>query len=115
MTNDSILTRVIAWLRAGYPDGIPATDYVPLLDVLRRRLTPDEVDRAAQLIVDANLVHATVDQVREAVSRVALETPSEEDMRRVASHLALGGWPLSPVEFEGYNGDHTGTDFPQVT
>lgn len=107
MTSDSILVRVLAWLRAGYPEGIPAHDYVPLMDVLRRRLTPGEVDRAAQLIVDADLVNATTDQIREAVARVALEQPSDEDMRRVASHLALGGWPLSPVEFEGFSGDRT--------
>lgn len=24
------LTSILAWLRAGYPEGVPAQDYVPL-------------------------------------------------------------------------------------
>ena len=37
------LTSIVAWLRAGYPDGVPQTDYIPLLALLSRRLTNDEV------------------------------------------------------------------------
>jgi Protein of unknown function (DUF3349) len=38
-----VLTRIVAFLRAGYPEGVPARDYIPLLALLRRRLTDDEV------------------------------------------------------------------------
>ena len=31
------------WLKGGYPHGIPEADYVPLLAVLRRRLTEEEI------------------------------------------------------------------------
>ena len=34
---NAFLTKIVAWLQAGYPDGIPATDRVPLLALLSRR------------------------------------------------------------------------------
>jgi hypothetical protein len=37
-----LLARIVAYLRAGYPEGVPANDYVPLLALLRRRLSDDE-------------------------------------------------------------------------
>ena len=40
------LTSIVAWLRAGYPDGVPQNDYIPLLALLSRRLTNDEVKAA---------------------------------------------------------------------
>jgi hypothetical protein len=36
-----ILNRVVAWLRRGYPSGVPEHDYIALLALLRRRLTDD--------------------------------------------------------------------------
>ncbi|HEY5484993.1 MAG TPA: DUF3349 domain-containing protein, partial [Propionibacteriaceae bacterium] len=33
------MTRVVGWLRAGYPDGVPQQDYVALLGILHRQLT----------------------------------------------------------------------------
>ena len=37
------LQRVLDWLHAGYPSGIPAQDYYPLLAFLARNLKPNEV------------------------------------------------------------------------
>ena len=42
----ALLSRIVAWLRAGYPTGVPEQDYVALLGLLRRRLTDDEVRRS---------------------------------------------------------------------
>jgi transcription-repair coupling factor (superfamily II helicase) len=39
---------VLDWLVAGYPTGIPPKDYVPVLALLRRRLTEDEVRQVAE-------------------------------------------------------------------
>ena len=36
-----ILNRVVAWLRRGYPSGVPEHDYIALLALQRRRLTDD--------------------------------------------------------------------------
>ena len=42
-TVNRFLTSIVAWLRAGYPEGIPPTDYFPVLALLSRRLSNDEV------------------------------------------------------------------------
>jgi hypothetical protein len=39
------LSAVVDWLRAGYPQGIPERDYVPLLALLARRLTAEKLLR----------------------------------------------------------------------
>ena len=45
------LSAIVSWLRAGYPDGMPPTDYMPVLALLTRRLTADEIRVvAAELI-----------------------------------------------------------------
>jgi hypothetical protein len=51
MVLSDMLTRVVAFLRAGYPDGVPAHDYIPLLALLRHRLSDDEVIAVANEVV----------------------------------------------------------------
>ncbi|MGJ6979633.1 DUF3349 domain-containing protein [Aestuariimicrobium soli] len=96
---DSIISKVVGWLTAGYPQGVPAQDMLPLLEVLRRRLTPGEVDDVAQRLAEAQVVPVTAEQIREMVLTVVREQPSDDDVHRVASHLALGGWPLATADF----------------
>ena len=51
MSLSDVAARVLAFIRAGYPEGVPPTDYYPLLALLRHRLTEDEVAMiAAQLV-----------------------------------------------------------------
>lgn len=98
MTAESggILTRVIGWLRAGYPDGIPRPDYPPLLAVLSRRLTPEEVDSiAADLAAAAdNPAEVDTEDIRSLISEHLLDEASPGDVARVSARLAAGGWPL---------------------
>ena len=49
--NKSVLDNVLGWLNAGYPEGVPPKDYFPLLALLKRSLTEDEVVKAAQSIL----------------------------------------------------------------
>ncbi|NUS91239.1 MAG: DUF3349 domain-containing protein [Nocardia sp.] len=91
-----LLARVLAWLRAGYPQGVPQSDYVALFAVLHRDLTEYEVVLVAEELVrdrdDREITHA---EVEAAVSQHAREQAGPEDIARVASHLAAGGWPLA--------------------
>ncbi|GGC89730.1 hypothetical protein GCM10011512_15870 [Tersicoccus solisilvae] len=92
-----LVTRVVGWLRAGYPQGIPETDYVTLLGVLGRRLTTEEVLLVAQHLADAGHQAETVTtaQVEEAIRAQLLGRPDPADIARVSSRLAAGGWPLA--------------------
>ena len=46
-----VLNSIVGWLRAGYPCGVPESDYIPLLALLARRLTSEEVSAVATELV----------------------------------------------------------------
>lgn len=88
------LARVVGWLRAGYPTGLPESDYVPLMALLRRRLSDEEVKEVARTLrreVDAPADKADIGV---EVTKVIDEMPSETDMSRVAERLRAKGWPV---------------------
>ncbi|HYB34790.1 MAG TPA: DUF3349 domain-containing protein [Mycobacterium sp.] len=86
------LSSIVAWLRAGYPQGVPPTDCFPLLALLSRRLTDDEVKAVAGELMR----RGEFDQVDIGVliSRITDELPFPEDVERVRQRLAVKGWPL---------------------
>lgn len=90
----NFLSSIIAWLRTGYPDGLPQNDYVPLLALLSRRLTHEEIEQViSQSTVDGRPVEKLDIQVM--ITRITDELPREEDVNRVQARLAEAGWPLS--------------------
>lgn len=94
----TVATRVLGWLRAGYPHGIPVRDYTALLGVLRRRLTDDDVSAIAAdlaLQADASDSVITEHEIRRMVRDHAFQSATPDDIARVSSQLAGGGWPLS--------------------
>ncbi|MBN9636477.1 MAG: DUF3349 domain-containing protein [Actinobacteria bacterium] len=89
---NAFLTKIVAWLQAGYPEGVPATDRVPLLALLARRLTNDEVKSVSRALMD----RGEFDQIDIGVliTRITDELPRAEDVERVRERLAAKGWPL---------------------
>ncbi len=86
------LSSIVSWLRAGYPDGVPQNDYLPLLALLSRRLTADEVTTVAQEVAGRpGFDHFDIGA---AIMRITDELPSAEDIERVRDHLDDYGWPL---------------------
>jgi hypothetical protein len=84
--------RIVDWLRVGYPEGIPPTDYIPLLALLARRLTNDEVKTVAKELMGRGEFD-NVD-IGVAITQITDESPSHEDAERVRARLAAKGWPL---------------------
>ena len=93
------LQAVLDWLRAGYPQGVPQQDYIALFGVLQRHLTDAEVVEVARTVLDTD-GDGTIsdDEIRTHLTDYLKGTPQEEDVRRVAAHLAAGGWPLADVD-----------------
>jgi hypothetical protein len=87
------LANVVAWLREGYPSGVPPQDYVPLLALLRRRLSDDEVAEVARELEAAGLAPAARDDIAVSITRVTDALPSQDDIDRVRDHLAFRGFP----------------------
>jgi Protein of unknown function (DUF3349) len=86
------LNAIVSWLRAGYPEGVPPHDYLPVLALLSRRLTSDEVTAVASELMQ----RGDVDQVDigVAITEITDELPSSDDIERVRKRLAAKGWPL---------------------
>jgi hypothetical protein len=93
----SFLRQIISWLRAGYPDGVPSVDYIPLFALLGSQLTEDEVRSIAAALEDS-ADPDSAEAIREAIKDVTDARPSESDIARVAARLAAGGWPLAPPQ-----------------
>ncbi|MEU2350987.1 DUF3349 domain-containing protein [Modestobacter sp. NPDC049651] len=95
--NTNFAARVVDWLRAGYPAGVPQQDYVVLLGLLRRKLTDTEVHQIAAdlagLAAQGEVI--TTADVERMVNAATLDEPSADDVNRVSSRLAAGGWPLA--------------------
>ncbi|MEU2002673.1 DUF3349 domain-containing protein [Rhodococcus sp. NPDC019627] len=93
------LRSVLDWLRAGYPEGIPAKDHFALLAVLRRRLTDEEIEQVVALSIETAHEHPNrhvdYDSIRRLISEITHEEPSEEDVARVTANLTAGGWPVA--------------------
>jgi hypothetical protein len=92
------LNTIVAWLRAGYPEGIPPTDYFPVLALLSRRLTNDEVKAVArELMQRGDFDHIDIGVL---ITQFTDELPAPEDIERVRERLAAKGWPLDDVRDE---------------
>lgn len=94
MPMPSFLTDIIGWLRAGYPDGVPDVDYIPLFALLGSHLTDTEVQEIAEHLANSGDAHSR-EAIHAAINAVTNEHPLDSDINRVRAHLAAGGWPLA--------------------
>ena len=97
------LASVIGWLRAGYPEGVPDVDYVPLFALLGSELTDADINAITDELA-ATGDPTTAQGIKDAIVRASNEKPLDVDVARVRARLAAGGWPLvraghlAPVE-----------------
>lgn len=103
-TSTSLVARILDWLRAGYPEGVPGADRVPLLALLRNTpLTEDQVKEVVAHITATDssaLADGEIDrdEIEAFIAEVTHHDAGPENVRRVAAKLAAAGWPLSGVE-----------------
>jgi hypothetical protein len=86
------LAKIVAWINAGYPEGVPGPDRVPLFTLLKRRLSDDEVKAVAKdLMGRGEFDHVDIGVL---ITETTDELPIPEDIERVRVRLAAKGWPL---------------------
>jgi hypothetical protein len=95
-----ILSSIIAWLRAGYPEGVPDVDYIPLFALLGSQLSDGEVSAIADELANESDPESA-ESIRHAIKAVTSQKPSDADVARVKARLAAGGWPLAKPEPAG--------------
>lgn len=115
----SLLHRILEWLRAGYPDGVPGSDRVPLLALLRATpLTEAEIKLVVRNITSGDpatlaeggiappeithpeITHPEIthDEIAAFIEDVTHHDAGPENVRRVAARLAAVGWPLAETD-----------------
>jgi hypothetical protein len=102
VTTTSLFHSILQWLRAGYPEGVPGPDRVPLLALLRATpLTEDQVKEVVRNLTDRDVGadgQISRDEIAEFISDVTHHDAGPENIQRVAAKLAAAGWPLSGIE-----------------
>lgn len=93
-----VISRVVTWLRAGYPEGIPTGDYVALLGVLRRRLHEEEIQEIVERLAEQRSLDLTSERIRELIREYSLQDPYEADVERVTALLTTAGYPVDADE-----------------
>lgn len=89
---------IVAFLRAGYPSGAPATGYVPLLALLPRRASDDEITAIASTLLTGG--RRPIDNVDIGVelTRIVDRMPSADDIERVQRRVrAMGKADGQPI------------------
>jgi hypothetical protein len=89
-----IVASVIEWLRAGYPEGVPEHDYIPLFALLGSKLSDEQIQRIADALASDGKP-GTAEHIHGAIQAATSEHPLAVDINRVRSRLAAGGWPLA--------------------
>ena len=103
MTTTSLLASILNWLRAGYPEGVPGPDRVPLLALLRATpLTEDQIKEVVRNITaDGSTALADgeigEDEIASFISDVTHHDAGPDNVKRVAAKLAAAGWPLAGI------------------
>jgi len=92
-----LLKSIIGWLRAGYPEGVPTVDYIPLFALLGSELTNREVAEIAEELASES-DPTSAGAIRAAIADVTSHQPNDADVARVRARLAAGGWPLAKLE-----------------
>ena len=88
----TFLAKIVAWITAGYPEGVPGPDRVPLFALLRRGLSDDEVKAVTRELKDLGEFDSA--DIGVLITQITDELPTPEDVERVRARLATKGWPL---------------------
>ncbi|GAA4542618.1 DUF3349 domain-containing protein [Mycobacterium paraffinicum] len=87
------VASVVAFLRAGYPSGAPALGYTPLLALMPRRVSDDELTTIAEKLLVVQRRSITNVDVGVEITRVTDELPSIIEIERVRRRLTATGSP----------------------
>ena len=100
---NGFIGKIVSWVTAGYPDGVPGPDRVPLFALLSRRLSNDEIKVVVRELIDRQEIDDV--DIGVLITQMTAELPTQEDIERVRRHLAAHGWPLDdPREIDEREG-----------
>ncbi|CAN5701655.1 DUF3349 domain-containing protein [soil metagenome] len=89
---NGFISKIVSWVTAGYPEGVPGPDRVPLFALLSRRLSNDEITVVVQELIDRHEIDDV--DIGVLITQMTDELPTTDDIERVRLHLVANGWPL---------------------
>jgi Protein of unknown function (DUF3349) len=96
---ESPISKMLTWLRAGYPEGIPQRDFPSVLLVLQQNLSEADIEAIADDLALQSVSNGSspvsAEQIRVMVRDHTFQAATDDDLRRVSAVLAQGGWPLA--------------------
>jgi hypothetical protein len=90
-----VLQSIVAWIRKGYPEGVPQQDYIALLALLKRRVSDEEVGEIAAELASVRDDSEASRIIGAAIEHLTREPPSAADVDRVRERLRAAGWDLA--------------------
>lgn len=77
------VTSIVAFVRAGYPSGMPLTGHVPLAALTRRRLCGDDITAIARDLIARRLCPMGFIDIGVEITRITNQLPSPDEVARV--------------------------------
>ena len=90
VTATSLLHSILDWLRAGYPEGVPGPDRVPLLALLRATpLTEEQIKEVVRNITADGAADGEIgeDEIAAFIKDVSHHDAGPENVKRIAAKL----------------------------
>ncbi|MGZ4513360.1 MAG: DUF3349 domain-containing protein [Mycobacterium sp.] len=81
------VSSIVAFVRAGYPAGMPTTGYAPLAALARRRLCDDEISAIASKLMKRQFWPISPVDIGVEITRVTNQLPLPADVERVEHRL----------------------------
>jgi hypothetical protein len=95
MPVSDVIAKIVSFLRAGYPQGVPATDTFALLALLRRRLSDEEVVQVATQLTKHGDLSIQATDIRVMITKITDQMPSPDEVERVKQYLESRGRPIN--------------------
>jgi hypothetical protein len=86
------VASIIAFLRAGHPRDAPAVGYAPLLALVPRRISDDDVATITSTLIVRKRPSIDRADVGVEITRITGEMPSLDDIARVQHRIDALGW-----------------------
>lgn len=77
------VTSIVAFVRAGYPTGMPAPGHVPLVALTRRRLCGHDISAIASDLIARRVWPTNPIDIGVEITRITNQLPTPEDVERV--------------------------------
>ncbi|BBZ69900.1 DUF3349 domain-containing protein [Mycobacterium paraseoulense] len=81
------VSSILAFVRAGYPAGMPTTGYAPLAALARRRLCDDEIKAIATKLMRRQFWPINPVDIGVEITRITNQLPLPGDVERVEHRL----------------------------